>query len=64
MSAPQDAAIQEKAFTSLLPNIDTIKGFYDHAQAMAHTMPKLLTVSQSTTPCLHHCRVRKRHRDI
>lgn len=50
MSAPQDAAIQEKAFTSLLPNIDTIKGFYDHAQAMAHTMPKLLTVSRPYRP--------------
>lgn len=44
MSAPKDVALQEKAFSSLLPNIEVIKGFFDLSNAMTTELPKLLQV--------------------
>ena len=48
MSAPKDVALQEKAFSSLLPNIEVIKGFFDLSNAMTTELPKLLQVGRLT----------------
>jgi hypothetical protein len=42
MSNPSNIAKQAAAFESLLPNVDTIKSFYDLGQSLENTVPKLL----------------------